>query len=201
MQYAIDRVERLTDSKIGFIHFINDDGKSIELVSWSISTWRITVMPSLTVCYPLDEAGIWAEAARTRQPVIVNDYATLSAQRVCRTAHAHLERFISVPVVENTQVRMILGVGNRSTPYLPVDVETAQLIGSETWRIVQRQRSERALQAASQVVNASPIVCFRWRATDGWPVEYVSDNVRQWGYSPEDLLAGDHSLYRNGASG
>ncbi len=191
MQYAIDQAERLTDSKIGFIHFINDDGKSIELVAWSISTLANYCHAVFDRHYPLDEAGIWAEAARIRQPVIVNDYATAEARKGLPDGHAHLERFISVPVVENTQVRMILGVGNRSTPYLPVDVETAQLIGSETWRIVQRQRSERALQAASQVVNASPIVCFRWRAVEGWPIEYVSDNVRQWGYSPEDLLAGD----------
>jgi PAS domain S-box-containing protein len=32
-------------------------------------------------------------------------------------------------------------------------------------------------------------VCFRWGASEGWPVIFVSDNVTQWGYAPEDLKA------------
>ncbi|PKO33700.1 MAG: PAS domain-containing sensor histidine kinase [Betaproteobacteria bacterium HGW-Betaproteobacteria-7] len=56
--------------------------------------------------------------------------------------------------------------------------------------VTERRRSEAALRLAMQVVNASPVVCFRWQACDDWPVVFVSDNVRQWGYSPEDLIAG-----------
>jgi len=42
-----------------------------------------------------------------------------------------------------------------------------------------------------QVVNASPVVCFRWAACEGWPVIFVSENVIQWGYRPDDLKAGE----------
>jgi len=35
-----------------------------------------------------------------------------------------------------------------------------------------------------------PTVVFKWRATTGWPVEYVSPNIRQFGYAPEDFLSG-----------
>lgn len=38
--------------------------------------------------------------------------------------------------------------------------------------------------------DESPIVLFRWRAADGWPVEYVSKSVRQFGVEPGDLLTG-----------
>jgi PAS domain S-box-containing protein len=31
---------------------------------------------------------------------------------------------------------------------------------------------------------------FRWKAAEGWPVEYVSPNVRQFGYTVEDFLSG-----------
>ncbi len=191
MQYAINQVEQLTASKIGFIHFINNDGESIELITWSESTLATYCKAVFNRHYPLRDAGIWAEAARKMAPVIVNDYSRAEARQGLPEGHAHLERFISVPVVENGKVRMIMGVGNRETPYDAVDVETAQLIGADTWRIVQRRRSERALLAASQVVNNSPIVCFRWQESESRPVMFVSDNVRQWGYSPEDLVAGD----------
>jgi PAS domain S-box-containing protein len=36
-----------------------------------------------------------------------------------------------------------------------------------------------------------PAVVFRWKAAEGWPVEYVSPNVReQFGHRPEDFLSG-----------
>ena len=38
------------------------------------------------------------------------------------------------------------------------------------------------------MVNASPVICFRWRAESDWPVEFVSDNITQWGYSTEDMM-------------
>ncbi|MFW6348780.1 MAG: EAL domain-containing protein [Thiohalospira sp.] len=50
------------------------------------------------------------------------------------------------------------------------------------------QQTRRALETAYQVVNASPVVLFRWRNEPGWPIEFVSDNVRQWGYEPDELM-------------
>ena len=40
------------------------------------------------------------------------------------------------------------------------------------------------------IVNLSPAVVFLWRAAEGWPVEFVSDNVQQFGYRPEDFYSG-----------
>jgi PAS domain S-box-containing protein len=49
---------------------------------------------------------------------------------------------------------------------------------------------EEALRQANLVVENSPAVLFRWTASDGWPVAYVSQNVVQFGYTPLELLAG-----------
>lgn len=35
-----------------------------------------------------------------------------------------------------------------------------------------------------------PTIVFKWRATEGWPVEYVSPNIRQFGYAAEDFTSG-----------
>ena len=191
MQAVLDRLEALTESKIGFIHFINDDGLSIELVTWSSATLTQGCKAAPDRHYPIDEAGIWADAARTKTPLIVNDYPHAAKRGVLPDGHTPLMRFICVPIIENGNVKVLMGVGNAARPYQDRDVETAQLLGNETWRIIQRQRSEKALQAAAQVVNASPIVCFRWLAEEGWPVAFVSDNVSQWGYTPADLMAGE----------
>src|SRR5688572_1642233 len=48
---------------------------------------------------------------------------------------------------------------------------------------------EEALRQANLVVENSPVVLFRWMASDGWPVAYVSQNVVQFGYTPQELLS------------
>jgi diguanylate cyclase (GGDEF)-like protein/PAS domain S-box-containing protein len=40
------------------------------------------------------------------------------------------------------------------------------------------------------IIGRSPVVAILWRVGPGWPVEYVSENVRQFGYAPEELLEG-----------
>ena len=46
------------------------------------------------------------------------------------------------------------------------------------------------LQNFESFVNRSPAVVFLWRAEPGWPVEFVSDNVIQFGYQAQDLMSG-----------
>ena len=53
-----------------------------------------------------------------------------------------------------------------------------------------RQPTVDAFDLVMQVVNASPVVCFRWAASAGRPIIFVSDNVAQWGYQASDLVAG-----------
>ncbi|MGA1193114.1 MAG: ATP-binding protein [Kiritimatiellia bacterium] len=40
------------------------------------------------------------------------------------------------------------------------------------------------------IINKSPAMVFLWRAAPGWPVEFVSDSIRQLGFTPDDFLAG-----------
>ena len=40
-----------------------------------------------------------------------------------------------------------------------------------------------------EIVTYSPIVLFLWKVEERWPVEYVSENVSQFGYSAVDFLS------------
>jgi PAS domain S-box-containing protein len=190
MKYALERAEELTESEIGFMHFVNDEEASIELVAWSASTLEKYCTAAFDNHYPITEAGIWADAAREKRPIVINDYASAPNKHGLPAGHSALVRLLSIPVMEGGKVRMMTGVGNKAQNYSDYDVETVQLVGNETWRIVQRNRAEKSLYFASQVVNSSPVVCFRWAVTEGWPVIFVSENVAQWGYTAEDITAG-----------
>jgi len=54
-----------------------------------------------------------------------------------------------------------------------------------------RENAEKSLHLANVVVENSPAVLFRWKAEEGWPVDYVSQNVAQFGYTPQELLSGE----------
>jgi PAS domain S-box-containing protein len=56
--------------------------------------------------------------------------------------------------------------------------------------ITERKRAEEALREANMVVENSPAVLFRWKGDDEWPVELVSGNINQFGYTPDEFLSG-----------
>lgn len=58
-------------------------------------------------------------------------------------------------------------------------------------QLQEQKKVEASLRQANLVVENSPAMLFRWKATRGWPVVLVSQNVVQLGYSPEELLSGE----------
>lgn len=53
----------------------------------------------------------------------------------------------------------------------------------------QREASE-AMQREQRLFLAGPVVALRWRIAEGWPVDFVTANIAQFGYSAEDFLSG-----------
>ncbi len=63
--------------------------------------------------------------------------------------------------------------------------------------VTERRRAEEALRVVQErreqleaVVDRSPAVAFKWRTDETLTVDFVSDNVRQFGYLPEDFTSG-----------
>ena len=57
--------------------------------------------------------------------------------------------------------------------------------------ITERRIMEETLAAERRLFIGGPTVVFKWRAEEGWPVEYVSPNVAdQFGYGREEFTSG-----------
>ena len=57
--------------------------------------------------------------------------------------------------------------------------------------ITERRNTEKRLKEAYDIINKSPAVTFLWKNLEGWPVEFVSENVIQvFGYSATDFISG-----------
>jgi PAS domain S-box-containing protein len=51
--------------------------------------------------------------------------------------------------------------------------------------------AEQALLEANTIINRSPAVAFLWKNLEGWPVEFVSDNVEDvFGYTASEFMSG-----------
>ncbi len=90
---------------------------------------------------------------------------------------SYLEALARVPVVSEERVRLVMEFLCR----------LAEMIG-------RMGLASKNARQARLVVENSPVTLFRWKAAEGWPVEFVSENVVQFGYAPEELLSGSVSF-------
>lgn len=188
LQRGLDTVQQLTGSRIGFLHFVSEDQNEIELVTWSTDTLAHYCQADFDRHYPVPNAGIWADCIRLKQPIIINDYATAPGKKGYPERHADVQRFVSVPVFEGTQVRMIVGVGNAASDYDEHDVETVKLFSYDLYRIVQRKRMDEELQLTYFALNHAVDSVFFMEPSGKF--RYANETAcRVLGYSKEELLS------------
>jgi len=143
LRRSLDVVERVTDSRVSFVHFVEPDQKTLTLQAWSTQTVE-------TYCkaeaeghqYRISQAGVWVDCVRERRAVVHNDYASLEHKRGLPEGHAALERELVVPVFRGGNIVAMLGVGNKEEDYTDGDVSSVSFLADVAWEIAQRKRAE-----------------------------------------------------------
>ncbi len=111
-------------------------------------------------------------------------------QPVMEAAQAHIEGGTPEYIYEHRMlhkdgtVRWIL---SRGTAIRDAQGNATRMMGTDI-DITDRKRLAEELEELDLIVSQSPAVAFLWRAAEGWPVEFVSENIRRFGYTPEDFL-------------
>lgn len=162
---AIEAAVAATDSEIGYFHMVNEDQETLELGTWSPHALQIGTAV-YDRHYPISAAGTWADAARSRRPVVHNDYPAASGQRGLPDGHAVLRRHMGVPVLENGEMRLLVGVGNKPEAYTTADLDALQFIANETWRLISEGRERYRLALAAEhlleIQRLMPVSIWRW---------------------------------------
>jgi PAS domain S-box-containing protein len=146
LEETLNEVEKLTGSRIGFYHFVEEDQKTLALQNWSTKTKRaFCKAEGKELHYPISEAGVWVDCVYRRKPVIHNDYASLAHRKGMPEGHAEVVRELVVPVTRGEKTVAILGVGNKPGDYTEKDVEIVSLMADLAWEIAERKRVEEEL--------------------------------------------------------
>lgn len=147
LQATLDELEVLTDSQIGFYHFLEADQQTLSLQMWSTRTLRdMCTAEGKGRHYSVSEAGVWVDCIRERRPVIHNDYASLPHRKGMPPGHAPVVRELVVPVFRGDRIVSVLGVGNKPKDYTEGDVEIVSNLADLAWDIADRKRAEQQTQ-------------------------------------------------------
>ncbi len=149
---ALDIAVEITGSRIGYLHTVNDDQNHITLVTWNKETLKHCTAAHDNH-YPLEKAGIWADAARLKKVVVHNDYAAAPDKKGMPEGHFTVTRHMSAPVLDGETVKMIVGVGNKETTYSEFDQQMLQLTANDIEKFIMRKRAENEVKAQQELLQ------------------------------------------------
>ncbi len=157
LQATLDEAEALTESRIGFYHFLAADQETLLLQMWSHNTLaHMCTAEGKGSHYNISQAGVWVECVRERRPIIHNDYPALPPERRrgLPEGHAAVTRELVVPVFRGDKIVAILGVGNKSNDYDQTDVAMVERLADLAWDTVGRKQAEDELRLANAQLAA-----------------------------------------------
>jgi len=121
--FALEEAVRLTESKIGYLAFTNEDETVLTMHSWSKTAMEQCAVIDKPIVYPVETTGLWGEAVRQRKPIITNDYTAPDPRKKgYPKGHVAVIRHMNIPVFDGDRIVAVAGVGNKNAPYEESDV-------------------------------------------------------------------------------
>ncbi len=157
LDYALEKAIGLTESKIGYIYFYDEERRQFELNTWSKDVMKECAVINPQTCYELDKTGIWGEAVRQRKPILVNDFqADHPLKKGYPEGHVRLTRFLAVPIFHQDRIVAVVGIANKSTDYTETDILELTLLMEAVWKSAETVRGEEALRRIEWLLTKKP---------------------------------------------
>ncbi|MBT5235028.1 MAG: PAS domain-containing protein [Candidatus Marinimicrobia bacterium] len=106
--------------------------------------------------------------------MVYNDYPTSPNKKGLPDGHAPIARIMSTPVVQHGKVRLIFGVGDKSTDYTAWDVLQAQSIARELHRILEKRDLEKRLK--------------KTETTWHFAIEAINEGIWDWNMLTDEVF-------------
>lgn len=136
----------------------------------------------------------WTLDVRDPQPVLVADVgAAASLQDLLPVVRSEgIGALAFVPILCDTRLAGKFMIYH-DTPHCfeSAETEIACAVAHHVGFALERRQAENRLRDERQLFVDGPVVVFKWRAAHGWPIEFVSANVRALtGHDQDDWLSG-----------
>jgi PAS domain S-box-containing protein len=147
--FILERGIALTQSKIGFVGFLNADESVYTLHAVSRDVVRECDVAGDLVQWHIAGAGLWADAIRERKTLLVSDYSLpYPSKKGLPPGHPPVKTFMVVPIFDGNRIVAVAGVGNKASAYDKSDERQIALLLGGMWSHVLKNRSQAALKEA-----------------------------------------------------
>ncbi len=149
--HILESIARMTQSEYGFYGFVNDDESVMIIHSWSGEAMKNCSMVDKPQHFPISEAGVWAEAIRRREPLILNDFmAANTAKKGMPEGHVELTNLMVVPHFTKGRITSVAAVANREADYNQDDITQLAAFLNSVQAIVDSKQAEEALMESEE---------------------------------------------------
>lgn len=147
IDFALDEVLKLTNSKVGFFGYYNEEEKVMKIGAWSKEAMKECKVIDYPLLFHIDKAGIWAESIRQRKPFVLNDYnIEHPGKRGYPYGHVHITKLLSIPIFTDHKITAIVAVANKPNEYDENDIKQLSLIMNPVLEIIERRKIEEELK-------------------------------------------------------
>ena len=147
LDYALEQALSLTDSRIGYICYYDEEKQEFTINSWSKEAGQNCNIVEPPTHFQLDKTGFWGEAVRQRKPIYVNNFqAENPLKKGCPQGHVDFHNYLTIPVFQENRIVAVVGVADKEEDYNQGDSTRLTLLMDTVWKLVERRQAEEALQ-------------------------------------------------------
>jgi PAS domain S-box-containing protein len=145
----------MTESRYAFYGFLNEDESVMTIHSWSRDALAECQIQDKPIEFPIADAGLWGDAIRKREVVIVNDYeAPYESKKGLPSGHVSLTRILVVPVFSRNRINSLVAVANKASYYSDEDARQVEAFASSVQMIMEHKRAEEEMRQSHDYLRS-----------------------------------------------
>lgn len=159
LRATVETAEEITESRIGFFHFVEKDQETISpQIRSARPTGETEQARSLALQAAIGEADIVADCVRLRKAVMCNAHQNAARGEGLPQEEAESIRELVVPVFREQRIVAVLGVGDKRRDYNDHELEQVSRLADIAYDFVERKRAEQQIQfmAFNDVLTGLP---------------------------------------------
>jgi len=152
--YVLKQIAERTASPYVSYGFLNEDESEYIVYSWSPGVMEDCKMQDKPRIFPVEKAGLWAEAIRNRAPIIINDYDKAHpGKKGLPEGHVPLKRLMIVPVFSQGRITAMAAVANKEAEYQEEDIKQLSAFLTSAQIIMDRKKAEEKIRQQHEFLN------------------------------------------------